>query len=794
MTNTGPHATEPTPHPRLTVAFVPGDVPHDLPSRLRSGSALVVDASALSQRADAVSDRHRPARQAALAALEAAHAKAEHDVTLARERLKRATVAQEEAAQGAVWAAKAAQRLPSLRTAVADAKGRLDVAEGEQRQARAVLERVLEQSAAAGAAMEEANRELGELTVAGMDETGLRRELEASGTAVRQAQEAYEASARRLMELQAELDTATERRTAFQTALAAHGAADVVDRFAVAEVQGALDEWRRAAAQAEPDKYAQDLADAWTDLQADLGELDKGSVPLPDADTLAAVEERVAFATAALEAARSAQPQAVMDDDTRAALDAAHETILSAEERSGRRVGGGSARRQLEEARATEREILDRFGFGSYIDVVLTGGRRPTADDTAVVRAQQDLRAALDARATLRQDLETASPERAYLNGEAKRLMGEVVKVLGFDPGPSVAEALRAYRPADPAVVEGLRRALEAAGIETAGEPIDRVAAAWLAEQDSMVTDHDRWGDAVEQARAELQGLNARLAELEVALPGAREAEAHAAEQLEMARRSVGAFEAELSVRAAEDAKRLKRLAAAEQLRVQVESVSATLATAERSARASLDQAAAAVAEAERTLTQGQAEMSAIEDRSRALCRLLPVNQMPAGDLAAVLESLAARLDELGQSLAGPVREADLALGQAKTAMGQAADVVDAAREGAQGRNGDDWVEALAQSMAEPGRPVMVLDRAFDAVAPALHERLLATLAEGPVSAPVVLLTADAAMAGWAIELPQSAGTVTNLDRVLNSNLFSADNSSATDDTNSGSARTAGRR
>ena len=97
-------------------------------------------------------------------------------------------------------------------------------------------------------------------------------------------------------------------------------------------------------------------------------------------------ERRVLEARAEVEqSARAANP-ARLDQHDRAALEAAHDAVLDADERAGRRLGGASARKRLDEARAAERVVLDRLGLDSYSDFLLRssmGRDRPERGATA---------------------------------------------------------------------------------------------------------------------------------------------------------------------------------------------------------------------------------------------------------------------------------------------------------------------------------------------------------------------------------------------------------------------------
>ena len=104
-------------------------------------------------------------------------------------------------------------------------------------------------------------------------------------------------------------------------------------------------------------------------------------------DAVDAAERRVLEARAEVEqSARAANP-ARLDQHDRAALEAAHDAVLDADERAGRRLGGASARKRLDEARAAERVVLDRLGLDSYSDFLLRSSMGAT-DPSAELRLE----------------------------------------------------------------------------------------------------------------------------------------------------------------------------------------------------------------------------------------------------------------------------------------------------------------------------------------------------------------------------------------------------------------------
>src|SRR3546814_13997455 len=90
---------------------------------------------------------------------------------------------------------------------------------------------------------------------------------------------------------------------------------------------------------------------------------------------------------------------------------------------------------------------------------------------------------------------------------------------------------------------------------------------------------------------------------------------------MELAQRSVDACQAELTSRSGEDTKRLKRIAVAEQLRAQVDTLERALADAEASARSALEDALSGHADAEVAYERAGSAVTALPQIGRASCR-----------------------------------------------------------------------------------------------------------------------------------------------------------------------------
>ncbi|MGH9275144.1 MAG: hypothetical protein ACRDZU_10905, partial [Acidimicrobiales bacterium] len=478
---------------------------------------------------------------------------------------------------------------------------------------------------------------------------------------------------------------------------------------------------------------------------------------------LAAAEGRVLDAARQLE--RHGAVGQSLDARARAELDAAHDAVLEAEERTGRRRGAGTARKRLDDARAAERALLDQFGFESYLDVVLTGGRAPE-ESSEQLAAQRAYLSATTERDAMLAALDV-SPELEYLHSEGARLLALTVDLLGVDPGDNAINMLRAHPRLPGRVVAGLRDALANVGIRPVGIGLAEAAAQWVDQQDADAAERGRRREASGNVAIQLAAVSARLVDLADDLAAAEQAEAHAAEQLELALRSVGAFEAELSVRVGEDAQRLQRFAAAEQLRTQVEALSATLARAEGVVRDELDRTSVEVADAEVAVDRVAATITDHTRRARRLGSELPIDQRPEGDPLATLPLLAERLRSHAEVVEPEISAAAASLAKASEQLDAAVAVAQATPTGLEGPLAEDLCDGLAQLFETHGNGLIVLDDPFVGLEHHIRYDLLVLVLQHVDAGPIVLLTEDADMLGWAIELPADVASALPVDALF---------------------------
>ncbi len=771
MTNQpAPDARPSSLHPRLTVALanaadrakVAQLVTGDLGAVGHGGSSPLLRSEDLWLAADGFAQERAADRAELRARLDAVSARTMHDCDSARHQLEHLLGWRRTLLEGAEWATALHAELPEHLDAVEAARDALDQRRAEQRAAQQDLERVLEQRHAAAVAIEEADRELGELAGTGMDESGLRRELEAAGQAVQQARAAHDTALGRLEELQIE---ASGLRVRWEESAPAGAATDAGAIARIVAVRDALAELQAVTIDGEVDPEALALASAWEDLSADLAQLG-GPVSGPSIDELDEARRRVDLATAKLAELDAAASASAITPDERSALDAAHAAVLAAEEQTGRRRGAAAARKRLEEARAAERALLDRHGFGGYLDVVLTGGRSAAADPARAVIEREHFEAALALEALERAG--HASPEMQHLRSERARLLDHATRLLGFDPSPDVVSVLRSHRPVSRALQAPLVDALAAVGVHPAGTTLEAAAIDFLAanplpEEPAPGADTSPSDQEIERA-----AIEARSAALEGELDAAQAEVDRTAEELQLAERSVGAFENELSVRAGEDLQRMKRFAAAEQLRSQIAAVAGTLRRAEEEARQGVEAADRVVETAAIAFEQAAAEVSDLARRTRKLAEELPIDQRPEGDPLAGLPLLAERLRAHAEVLQPEIDRAEDAVAVATVQLDEALAARQLAGSGHDGPLTADLAEGLQQLLGtEPATTLLVLDEPFVGVDATARAELLEIVRAGAEGRQMVLLTEDPEVLGWAIELPIEEATAVPADALL---------------------------
>ena len=214
-----------------------------------------------------------------------------------------------------------------------------------------------------------------------------------------------------------------------------------------------------------------------------------------------AAERRVLEARTEVEqSARAANP-ARLDQHDRAALEAAHDAVLDADDRAGRRLGGASARKRLDEARAAERVVLDRLGLDSYSDFLLRSSMGAT-DPSAELRLE-----------IARTELMEAERALTVARVASEAVPDPLPSEPAVAPAPEVVVAPAVSKAAPPAVL---------------GEGAARLAAATRARDDAVAAEqraHATYNEvaaALADAEAKLLEVSVRHDEAEQTLVQAR--------------------------------------------------------------------------------------------------------------------------------------------------------------------------------------------------------------------------------------------------------------------------------
>jgi chromosome segregation ATPase len=665
----------------------------------------------------------------------------------------------------AAWCRELAARLDELADAAHEATAEVEQRRSAHREAQLHLERVREQQQAAEAAIEDADGQLSDLETAGLDDTGIRRELEAVKARVRAAEAAETDARAALAELTAregKLRRDTEQLQAARARIADARNAQPVPTDAV---RAALQDHDEAARSAAPGPEAAQLAVAWATVADGLEAARAERAAQPDASELEAATIELQAAEAAL-AELDAAPGRSLPSEERAALDAAHAAVLDAEDRVARGAGRSNARKRLDAARAHEVQLLADAGFESYLDVVLSGGRRGRSGDrlAAEQRHQEARQRYEDLTRRLEDDDEVQRLEREQL-----RIWDEITSLLGVDPGDQVLELLGAHLAVPAATIAGLAEALSDAGVTAVGVSLADVARAWLAEQDeidALLRDGARRLEAVESAEAETRSQLERIVP-QVATASARLQQS--AEAVATAQRGVTSLEAELSARAGEDARRLQRLAAAEQLRAQVDTVRQALASAVADADREVEVASMALAAAEVALDRHHGA------RADAVRRLRRIAELVAADLQSEIALERPGIEALVTAVDAELVRLQTEITETERAVEAATRSADAASASSRDRRQDergvapqDHVDALVQLVDGPGSSdVAVLDDCISDLHGQARKSALDTLLVVSHHRPVVLLADEPDIVGWAIALPPADGAVVTAEALI---------------------------
>jgi hypothetical protein len=680
---------------------------------------------------------------------EAARLRADVD---AAEELRRAADAAVDARQaeqrrlleGAAWCEERQSLVEHLHAEVVAAEAAEAEAQARLAAADARLAGVTEQRATAEGILGEARRQLAELEVAGSGENEVRRALEGAGQVARDADDAAASAAAEVERATAELAAAETRLLAASEAVTNLRKVAAGDPQAVAGALARLE----ASVPVPPSQIDFALAD---ELERLAGLVDPNVVDV-DPEVVTQAQQAFEQARATVEELRRPVQHTVPEwwDE----LSRLHAAVVDAEAGVTARLAGKGAHRRLEEAMAAEHAFLEQIGFNSHLDALMSGGRQPgqRRDPAAIAAANDALTQAEADLQTVRHHFAIAEEQRRiiaeleHLATEAAERLGRPDAGLHLDP-----DELRLPRP-DPAVAADLASAM---GVELAPEPVlADLARTWLAQ-------HATATERLAAAEDEQAGATAEVADRRDALVAARAAVATAEAAARDARRQVEVVEAELGNRMGSVADPVTRAATAAALRDRIGALEARVSSAETEAAEERAGAAAAVAEATAAVAVAQRAVTDTVARMATLAQLVDEAPTRSGDVAADLAATAEHLRAAAEAVAQQIDAEAVGAAEASAAA-------DAARVAHQrhvatppGTVGDATLAEAVRRLLDPDR------RTSDVIAEPLHaaagsDEAQSALLEAVVAAgqcrPVLVVTDDPRVLGWAIELPAAVG------------------------------------
>jgi hypothetical protein len=655
------------------------------------------------------------------------------------------------------------ERAGELTNAAEEARRTLDARRDDMATARSKLSMVEEQRVAAAEMVADAQDQLRDLEASELDEPTLRRELEAARQELAAAEEsqAEATDALRAIEQAAVSRAATRDHVLYERAnLVARVESPMVD---TEPIRDALDDLDGSTEVGEPDLVARELAREWLEVDGELARIEDALPSPPSAEELAAAEHRLDHIERTIVEIEAAGRQGELVPGARAEIEAAHEAVLAAEEALDQ-TNDPDADELLAKAREDERAVLQRHGYETYLDLIMSGPQ-PDGDSQAdLLDALRVRRVAEDTLAALQAATEPPAILTA-LRVRRDRIYREAADLLGCDPGVNVAELLYAHPVVPPARTRALASVLATYGVTPVGVSVREAAVSWLVEQDRELLARGECRREIERLDRDLEALDdedARAADEAQCV--VESAEATAAD-LDMVMHRVRTYEEELNDRATQDERRLQRIAAAEQLRAQIAAVSDALERSEEEYHTSLAAAESGVTSAEASLERATAALSDAVRRLRRISEALPPALRPrAGD------DPLGELPRLRETLAAEVDRAEVALAQASGDLERARSDIDETQAQLDDHLTvvpvddviDDDLRQAVRDLVAGAEVAVVLDDPFGEVGD-LRDELLDEVASAARERPVVLLTDDPATLGWAISLPDDVATVTRL-------------------------------
>lgn len=656
------------------------------------------------------------------------------------------------------------ERAGELTNAAEEARRTLDARRADVETASGKLVLVEEQREAAGQMIDDAARQLRDLETSELDEPTLRRELEMANHALQDAEAAHaEASdALRFIEQTAAARAATRDHILYERAeLVARIEAPMVDGGPLRDALAAFDDDTRVG---EPDLVARELAREWIEVDGELERIESALPAPPSPDELAAAERRLDQIDQTIADLESADRRTELDPRARDEIEAAHEAVLEAEEDVDQSGGHEDDLARLQQAREVEHAVLRAHGFDTYLDVILAGPR-PDGDAQAdLLDALRARRVAEDTVASLRAATDPP-PIVTTLRARRDRIYREAADLLGCDPGANVAELLYAH----PVVPANRTRALAATlaqyDIRPTGVAVREAAVSWLVEQDQDIAERDECRREVGRLDRDLESLDDEDARAFEEADRTRAVASGAHADVGATLHRVRTLEDELSDRASQDERRLQRIAASEQLRAQIAAVSEALEQSEQEYSSSLAAAESAVIAAEASVERATAALSDAVRRLRRISEALPPALRPrAGD------DPLGELPRLRDTLAAEVERAEVALASATEDLERARTEINDTQERLDDHltvvptddiDDDDLGQAIFDLVGTGTSPVVLDDPFVDHAD--TRPLLLDHLVKASAHRPVVLLSDEPDILGWAISLPDHLGAVTRL-------------------------------
>lgn len=206
-------------------------------------------------------------------------------------------------------------------------------------------------------------------------------------------------------------------------------------------VDRALDRVLAAQQDGPPLDEALTLADDWRAVHQQIDALDVGA-----SGPEQAARQRVATAVRAVAEAEADHGQPLLTADQVRKLEEMHTRALEAQDRADGRFAGARARRQLEDARAEERRVLERLGFSTYADYLMSSSSGSARGSRALLEARAELVAAETALAAIDGAGDRAQ-RRRELDLRREGLVARITPLLGHKPiGPDTEAELRSLR------------------------------------------------------------------------------------------------------------------------------------------------------------------------------------------------------------------------------------------------------------------------------------------------------------------------------------------------------------